>query len=121
MSRPKIEIKENLPEGATSKFAHLSDDEKKRILLLKYAQDRERYKNDFYEFFKDAWASVELNTTLQINWHIKYLCFIAQLAVDGVVSKQPAPYHTILINVPPRSLKSWVFNIALPIYSWTKD
>jgi predicted phage terminase large subunit-like protein len=119
MSRPKIEIKENLVEGTTSKYSHLSEDEKKRILLLKFAQDRERYKNDFYEFFKDAWKSID-TTELQENWHIKYQCFLAQYLLQTVVDNEPAKYKTVLINVPPRSLKSWIFNVALPVYAWTK-
>lgn len=96
----------------------MTREEQERILLLNYELDRRRHKESFYEFFKDAWKAVDPYTTLQENWHIKYQCFIAQQALEGIINNTPSKHSTILINVPPRSLKSWVFNIALPVYAW---
>lgn len=95
-------------------------EDQQRLLLLSFAQDRHRYNADFYEFFKDAWEAVDPMTPLIENWHIKYQCFIAQKLLDRLIARQPAETKTLLINVPPRSLKSWIFNIALPVYAWTK-
>lgn len=99
----------------------MTREEQERILLLQYELDRRRHKESFYEFFKDAWKAVDPYTTLQENWHIKYQCFIAQQALKDVLSQKSAKHTTILINVPPRSLKSWVFNIALPVYAWINN
>ncbi len=99
----------------------MTREEQERILLLSYELDRRRHKESFYEFFKDAWVAVDPYTTLEGNWHIKYLCFVAQEALEGIISNKPAKHSTILINVPPRSLKSWIFNIALPVYAWIQN
>lgn len=98
----------------------MTTEEKQRLLLLGYARDRFRYNDSFYEFFKDAWKAVDPYNELQSNWHIKYFCFIAQLIADRIVNNEDSLYRQVLINVPPRSLKSWVFNICLPVYVWTK-
>lgn len=99
----------------------MTREEQERILLLSYELDRRRHKESFYEFFKDAWKAVDPYTNLETNWHIQYLCFIAQQAVEDLLETKPAKHSTILINVPPRSLKSWIFNIALPVYVWTRN
>lgn len=98
----------------------MTTEDKQRLLLLGYAKDRHKYNESFFEFFKDAWAAVDPNTKLKVSWHIKYQCFIAQLIIDRIVSGQKATYQDVLINVPPRSAKSWIFNVALPVYAWTK-
>lgn len=98
----------------------MTTEDKQRLLLLGYARDRHRYNESFYEFFKDAWKAIDPYTPLEENWHIKYFCFLAQMLSDRVVNGQPSLYRQVLVNVPPRSLKSWVFNIALPVFVWTK-
>ena len=96
----------------------MTREEQERILLLSYELDRRRHKESFYEFFKDAWKAVDPYTILQENWHIKYQAFIAENALKDVLSQKTAKHTTVLINVPPRSLKSWIFNVALPVYAW---
>lgn len=86
-------------------------------LLLKEAE-RRKCKSDMYYFFKKCWGIVDPYTELEENWHIKYQIFIAQLLVTRVANNQPSVFDQVLINVPPRSLKSWIFNICLPIYAW---
>lgn len=86
-------------------------------LILKEAE-RRRCKEDMWYFFKRCWDIVDPNTTLEENWHIKYQLFIAQLIVTRVANNQPSVFDQVLINVPPRSLKSMIFNVVLPIYAW---
>ena len=97
----------------------LSKEDKLRILQLNYQKDRLRHQKDFYEFFKDAWKEVDPYTELKENWHITYLAFIGEMLAKKVANRQKPRHTTVLINVPPRSLKSWLFNIALPTWAWT--
>lgn len=88
-----------------------------QYLLLKEAE-RRRCKNDMYYFLKKCWEIADPHTKLEENWHIKYQCFIAQLIATRVANNEPSFFDQVLINVPPRSLKSWIFNICLPVYAW---
>jgi predicted phage terminase large subunit-like protein len=97
----------------------MTREEKEQLVRVLLEKNRRKYNTNFYEFFKDAWKAVDPYTELQENWHIHYLSFIAQkLTIQATSNKKP-PHTTVLINVPPRSLKSWIFNIALPVWAWT--
>jgi predicted phage terminase large subunit-like protein len=95
-------------------------DTQEELLQLINESKRRKYNNDFYSFFKDAWEAIDPYTELQENWHITYLIWIAQFLTEDVLNKVVPKHTTVLINVPPRSLKSWVFNQALPVWIWTK-
>jgi len=95
----------------------MSNNIQEEYLLLRELE-RRRCKNDMYYFLTKCWDIVDPHTKLEENWHIKYQCFIAQLIATGVANGNPAVFNQVLINVPPRSLKSWIFNIVLPVYSW---
>ena len=90
------------------------------LLRLQLEIKRREYNTNFYSFFKDAWKELEPYTELQENWHITYLAWLAQRIVDPIFQKERTKYTTVLINVPPRSLKSWIFNQALPVWLWSK-
>ena len=80
---------------------------------------RRRLSKDFYYFFQQTWKILEPHNKLEENWHIKYLCFIAeQIAID-VANGTPHKHSQVLINICPRSLKSFIFNISLPVFAWT--
>jgi len=87
-------------------------------LLLQLELDKRKLKGDFYYFVTEAWKVLDPHTELVPNWHIKYLCFIAQMVVVDMVKNRPARHEQILINICPRSLKSFIFNICLPVYAW---
>jgi phage terminase large subunit-like protein len=96
-------------------------DTQEELLQLINESKRRKYNNDFYSFFKDAWEAIDPYTELQENWHITYLIWIAQFLAEDVINKDKPKHTTVLINVPPRSLKSWIFNIALPVWVWSKS
>lgn len=100
---------------------NLTKEKQLQILQLQYAKDRLIYNDDFYEFLKASWKVLEPYNPLDENWHIKYLCMVAQNLTENLLASKPAIHKTVLINVPPRSLKSWIFNIALPVWAWTKN
>jgi len=48
------------------------------------------------------------------NWHVEAMCFLVELAVNGDCPR-------LLINLPPRYLKSFIVSVALPAYLLGKD
>ena len=54
---------------------------------------------------------------LTTNWHIKYLCDRLQKEAYRVVNGEPREKH-LLINVPPRTLKSELVNVFFSVYCW---
>jgi len=76
-------------------------------------------KDSYYEFFNIAWEVLEPTTELIQNWHIKYLCDKLQAEVERIANKKPKD-KDIIINIPPRSLKSSITTIFLNAWAWIK-
>ena len=93
----------------------ISDNEQ---FLIKKQLQKELYKKSFYEFLRDAVMVLEPATTWRFNWHIKVLCDIAQAEVQRIVDGIPKQFD-IIINVPPRTMKSYIFSICLNAWAWT--
>jgi len=92
----------------------LNEQQKK---LLKLDIRRELYKKSFYEFFKDAVQVIEPTTHWSFNWHFEYLCDMLQqeaerIKINGRKDKD------IIVNVPFRSGKSYLFTIVFPVWFW---
>ena len=77
----------------------------------------ELYKKSFYEFTLDAFKTLHNGQELIENWHIKLLCDRLQVEALRIVNKQPRDKH-LLINVPPRTLKSELVNVFFSVYVW---
>ena len=75
------------------------------------------YRISFYEFTLDAFKTIHNGQELTPNWHIKYLCDRLQKEAYRVVSGEPRKKH-LLINVPPRTLKSELVNVFFSVYCW---
>lgn len=89
------------------------------ILLLQEYIKSDELSDNYYEFFKEAWTVLEPQTPLDDNWHIKYLCEIAQYYTIKVANRLPKE-KDLIINQPPRTLKSYIFSIVLPVWAWIK-
>lgn len=74
-------------------------------------------KNSYYEFFKLAWHIIEPNRPLVDNWHIKYLCDVAEDEVRRIAAGEPKE-HDYIINIPFRALKSQIFAVMLQPWAW---
>lgn len=82
--------------------------------------ERTIFEREYYEFFLAAWQILEPTTPLINNWHIKYLCDILQEEVKRVsTGKQKTT--DLIINIPPRSLKSSIATIFLNAWAWTTN
>lgn len=74
-------------------------------------------KRSFYKFFQRAWEVLEPNRPLVDNWHIEYLCDVAEYEVRRIAEgrKKEKDY---LINMPFRSGKSMIFSVMLQPWAW---
>jgi len=79
--------------------------------------EAELYRKSFYEFSLEAFKALHNGQELTPNWHIKYLCDRLQLEAERIVNGGERNKH-LLINVPPRTLKSELVNVFFSVYCW---
>jgi len=77
----------------------------------------EIYRRSFYEFSLDAFNVLHNGQPMVENWHIKYLCDKLQEVALRVIKGEERQRH-LLINVPPRTLKSELVNVFLSAWVW---
>lgn len=79
-------------------------------------------KYDFRAFVKRAFHVLDEGTPLEWNWHLDYLCWWATRSVALYLPQECLDIahitkedHTrrLLINIPPRSMKSVIFSVCL--------
>ena len=80
----------------------------------------ELYRKSFYEFSLEAFKTLHNGQELTYNWHIEYLCNKLQKEAERIVRGEKRDKH-ILINVPPRTLKSELVNVFFSVYCWILD
>ncbi len=66
-------------------------------------------RTDFYSFVQRVFYEVSGGQILSPNWHIHLLCDQLERARRGEIKR-------LIINVPPRSLKSIVVNVAFTVW-----
>ena len=96
----------------------LTLEEKKDFLGLLIAKRAKQLEKSFHEFVLDYFEVLNPHETLIDNWHIKYLCDVLQRYTLDVINGVPKKTD-LIINVPPRSLKSFILSICLPCWAWT--
>ncbi|MFP5227568.1 MAG: phage terminase large subunit [Acidobacteriota bacterium] len=65
----------------------------------------------FREFFRQAWQVIEPSTPFVPNWHIDAECDHAQAVSEGRI-------QNLIVNQPPRTLKSTIWSVAWPAWEW---
>ncbi len=88
-------------------------------LELEDEVEKRRCEKSYYEFFKRSWQELEPHTPLKDNWHIKYLCNILQVEVERIVRRE-LKTTDLIVNIPPRSAKSYIHSITLCPWAWTR-
>lgn len=68
------------------------------------------YRTDFCAFFRFAFRELHLTKTLCDNWHIDVMADYLARCLKGEFTR-------LVINVPPRSLKSLCASIALAVFA----
>jgi len=74
--------------------------------------EQELCKRSFHQFVTHAFSVVEPNTNFQNNWHIEAICDYLEAVVKGDI-------RNLIINVPPRHMKSLLVNVFFPAWVWT--
>ena len=82
-------------------------------------------KRDFYFFVQEFWDIIIPEDPVW-NWHIKYLCELAQEVVMRLRKTDDHPVREkkledLIINIPPGSTKSTILSVMLPAWAWTID
>jgi predicted phage terminase large subunit-like protein len=70
--------------------------------------------DSLHDYIQAAWKIIEPGITYIDNWHIEAICEYLQAVYDGQI-------HRLLINVPPRYMKSISVTVGFPTWVWTKD
>jgi len=66
------------------------------------------------EFTKAAWPTIEPGVEFKNNWHIDAISDHLQAVVEGDIKR-------LIINVPPRHMKSISVAVALPAWTWASQ
>lgn len=80
------------------------EEKAKRLFEERYAKERESLK----EFIKSYWE-LERKEKLVDNWHIDLICEKLEKVFKGEIKR-------LIINIPPRSLKTELVAKAFPIW-----
>jgi hypothetical protein len=91
--------------------------QKRELLKLFETKRKRELESSFYEFVKEAFEVLHPGQKINDNWHIKVLCERLEREVRRIVARQPRERH-LIINIPPRSLKSIITTICLPAWAW---
>lgn len=66
------------------------------------------------EFARQGWNAVEEGTVFQENWHIEAIADHLEAVADRQIRR-------LLINLPPRHMKSRLVNVFFPAWVWAQN
>ncbi len=72
----------------------------------------EKMRRSLKEFTMNSWQTIEAGRQFHDNWHIDAVSEHLQAVVEGDIKR-------LIINVPPRHMKSISVAVALPAWTWT--
>jgi hypothetical protein len=75
--------------------------------------DIQKAENSFYEFVRQAWPIIESGTPFVDGWHIQAICEHLEAVILGQIPN-------LLINVPPRTMKSTLTSVLFMPWVWIK-
>lgn len=76
-------------------------------------------RESFFEFVKEFWEIIIQEDPIW-NWHIEYLCGVAQEMAERIFKRLPK-LHDLVVNIPPGTTKSTIFSIMFPVWLWTRQ
>jgi len=65
----------------------------------------------FFEFVTEAWKVIEPGTSFVDSWHVRAICDHLEACTRGQIRR-------LVINVPPRCMKSRLVSVFWPAWSW---
>ena len=75
---------------------------------------RRKLGNSLLDYVGAAWHVIEPATTFVPNWHIDAICEHLEAVTRGEI-------RNLLINMPPRNMKSLLVSVFWPTWVWTAD
>lgn len=72
-------------------------------------------RDSLYFFVKSAWQEVEQDPFVD-GWHIRMLCEALENLYYGKIES-----NNLVINVPPRHMKSLLVDVFFPAWVWTRE
>lgn len=87
-----------------------ANDPKRLISLIR----REKAERSLSEFIRQAWHVIEPGTAYVENWHIDLIAEYLKAVNDGECRR-------LIINIPPRHMKSIEATVCYPVWTWTKQ
>jgi hypothetical protein len=74
------------------------------------------------DFVHAAWHILEPSSELLWNWHLDTLCEYLELIRREEFKKTfGASCEGLIVNVPPRTMKSLLITVFFPVWVWTRD
>ena len=73
---------------------------------------RDICESSLYEFIKHSWPYVEGENLFYDNWHIKAIADHLEACANGSIK-------FLIINIPPRCMKSLICGVFFPAWIWT--
>lgn len=101
-------------------FDSLSEKQQAEVLKLLKEQRAIECRDNYYEFFKEAWKIIEPAQPLVEAPHIKYLCDKLDEWTKIIEKGDKLPFKEAIINVPPASSKSSIVTKVYPVWAWTR-
>lgn len=89
----------------------LTDPEVDELDWLLSEEERENSGNSLYSFLRAAWHIIEPNQPFVPGWHIDAICEHLEAVHRGQI-------RNLLINVPPRHVKSTSVSVVYPAWTW---
>lgn len=91
-----------------------------RVIRMLRKEEKEKCEKSYEHFVRCVWDILEPETPLIWNWHLTYLCNLVQSEIERIGRHEDKIWDIIIINIPPRSLKSWIFTRAATAWAWIK-
>lgn len=83
------------------------------VIHVPASPEIERMEEHLTEYVRMAWRIVEPSTVYKHNWHIDAICEHLEAVLAGQI-------RNLLINMPPRFMKSLCVSVFWPTWTWIK-
>jgi hypothetical protein len=84
------------------------------MLQMKAELDKREMEKDLSKFIGNAWNVIEPGIEYKHNWHIDAICEYLEAVKQGQINR-------LIINMPPRYMKSIAITVMFPCWIWTTD
>lgn len=80
---------------------------------LRHELDKRKAEGSLIEFIRQGWRWIEPAEFVP-GWHIEAICDHLEAILNGEIKR-------LLINLPPRHMKSIALNVFMPAYAWAQN